>query len=229
MRNCSLVVLALAIVLSSQAVADNPPESYRNEWRWYVDAGASNGTDDYDGYQMYIGVSPLATDGWNGESPVAIEDAPNGYALTWHEKNTGGWLGDTGFYREDFHAPIPPGQTKSWLLYVWATPSVPDDYTTCGFHLANVVPGKPSETYDTQFHVTLLSKPSSITGGPDVGTAWEINMQEWQIALPIYRTDNGLTGYLFEFSATAVPEPSSLVALIGGFGCLSAFRKRRRS
>ena len=225
MKHYCFVALTLAVSLASPVIADSPSARYRDSWWWYVDSAASDGTNVYS-YRMNIGVDPLATDGWDGESPIVIGDDPVGYALTWHEKNVDGWLGDTGFYRDDFRAPIQLGQTKTWLIYVWATPNVPDTCTTCGFHLANVVPGAPSQEYDTQFRLTLLSKPSSVIGGPDVGTVWDIDWPEAQVSLPIYCTDDGRTGYQFEFSATAVPEPGPLLALAAGLAPLILRRRR---
>jgi hypothetical protein len=113
-------------------------------------------------------------------------------------------------------------------MYVCATPEVPLDCDTIGIGFINIVPGSPSDGYGMQFQLKLISKPESVVNSPDVGTIWNIDMPGSTISLPTYRTDNGLTGYHFELSATAVPEPSSLLALFGGLAGVGGFAMRRR-
>lgn len=38
-----------------------------------------------------------------------------------------------------------PGQTKTWQMYVWATPDVPLDCDTIGIGFINIVPGSPPD------------------------------------------------------------------------------------
>jgi hypothetical protein len=90
---------------------------------------------------------------------------------------------------------------------------------------------QPSFTPPPQFHyrIVLRSKPNGITGGPDVGTAWNLSVTPNRgVELPVYRSTDGLTGYKFDFIATYVPEPSSLLAIFTGIGAYAGFVRRRR-
>ena len=97
-----------------------------------------------------------------------------------------------------------------------------------GIGMINLIPGYPSDSYGFKFYLALKSKPGSMIGGPEIGTVWDIDMLGFEIEFPTYRTDNGLTGYQFELSATAVPEPSSLAAVLCGIGGLTSFAFRKR-
>lgn len=226
MKYVLLRIIALIVMVASSALADASSQ-FRNSWQWeFVSA-----TPDYQsGSRAIMGVGQMATDGWDGESLIETATGPTVYVASFHTEDSFTWSGQTGFYEVDFHAPLMPGQTKVWRLYVWATPDVPATSDMIEMVITNPMMAFPSEEYGLQFRLTLKSKPSSVTGGPDIGTVWSLDYG-WGdgFLLPIYRTDNGLNGYLFEFSATAVPEPSSLLALAGGMGCLAALLKRRRS
>jgi len=82
---------------------------------------------------------------------------------------------------------------------------------------------------DRQYLVTLLHVPEDVSGGPPVGTTWTLPEKGiLSIPLPTYRTDNGLKGYRFSFTATEViPEPGT--ALLLTTAGLVAARVRRRS
>jgi hypothetical protein len=44
----------------------------------------------------------------------------------------------------------------------------------------------------------------------------------------VYKTTDGTTGYMFTLTATVIPEPSSLLALLAGLGGFGAMLRRRR-
>jgi hypothetical protein len=60
-----------------------------------------------------------------------------------------------------------------------------------------------------QYLLKLLAVPEGVTGAPPAGTVWELPVQGlFTLALPTYRTTNGLEGYRFAFTisdALAVP------------------------
>jgi len=148
------------------------------------------------------------------------------YVATYHSSTTAGgtWTGPPGFYGIDYRAPIPliPGQSKTWTMYVWAVPLWPWNIRFAWSHYFTF----PDEFY---FTLTLKSKPAGIIGGPIAGTVWDLSAQpNAGIQLPIFRTANGLEGYVFDFTATVIPEPSSLAALLAGLGGLGALGWRRR-
>lgn len=215
-----LIAVALAIILASPILADQSSDF----WQWSMVAAASNGSDGYDYWRGTIFVSTQATDGYDGEPLITSWPRPTTYAAVFHDEGAAGWNGSTGFYLDNYVGPLAPGQTKTWQLYVWSTPDMPADYDTTHFMMNRM--DNIALTGDFQFRLMLKSKPSSITGGPDVGTAWDLDMPGFEIEFPTYRTDNGLTGYEFEFSATAVPEASSFLALSIGLVGLILRRKR---
>ena len=103
------------------------------------------------------------------------------------------------------------------MVNFWATPDSPQDDATFDLRVESrqYIVGK----------MECIQVPSGITGGPEVGTIWTT---ENRVHLPFYSTSNGLTGYQFEFTLTAVPEPSSLLALVGGIAGLGGFALRRK-
>ena len=227
MKYFVLMIIALIVMGTSSVLADAYSE-FRNSWQWefvsatpdHQSAGAS---------QAIMGFSPLATDGWDGESLIGAADGPTVYVASFHTKAANGWSGQTGFYSEDIRMPLVPGQTKSWMLYLWATPDVPSTSSMIEIVMWNPMMAFPSEEYGLQFNLTLKTKPDSVTGGAAVGTVWNLYYgSRLGFLLPTYRTDDGLTGYQFEFSATAVPEPSSLLVLAGGLAGIGAGALRRR-
>jgi len=221
-------VIATAITFASPLSADDYLQ-FRSHWQWqfvsatpdHQNAGAS---------QAFLGVGPLATDGWDGESILGTAYSPTAFVASFHTEDPDTWSGPTGFYAEDIRAPLVPSETKKWIVYVWATLDVPDTSDTIELVMRNPWMAFPPEEYGLQFCLTLKWKPGSITGGPDVGATWDFHDSTFGFLLPTYRTDNGLSGYQFEFSATAAPEPSSLLALGGGLAAVGIpfIRRRRR-
>jgi len=158
------------------------------------------------------------------DSIDALSQPHNGWqAGAYHVKNQDAWDGDTGFYSTDYRAPLAPGETKTWLIYFWALSGTTP--ANLGVNWATV------SSYPLPSNITAklesIQKPEGITGGPAVGTVWTTPPY---VTLPFYATSNGLNGYGFKFTLTAVPEPSSLLALAGGIAGLGglALRRKRR-
>ena len=212
---CLATTIVLMTILASQAFAGS------GYWDWDFGVYGPDGK---------IGVTPVTTDGYDGEQPITYWDVPTTYAAIYHEEGINGWDGPTGFYRTDWAALVIPGQTKTWQIYVWSTPDMPADVATAGLFFENVSIGD-GVIDNCQFQLRLKWKPSSITDGPEVGTVWNLYAgpgSQYGVSFPTYRTDDGLTGYHFEFSATVVPEPSALIAVLCGIGGLGRFAFRRR-
>ena len=77
---------------------------------------AVDGTDPYD-TPAYVSSS-----GWTGGSYLVA--------------GANSWNGPTGFYAYDTRALMLPGETKTWMVYVWAVPVLPRPISLChGSHL----------------------------------------------------------------------------------------------
>jgi len=223
-----MTILVLVIAQASPSLADVSSSQTNNEWQWRMLAGASNGSNGYSYWYTTISASPLATDNYDGEPLITSWDIPTTYAAIFHAEEPNKWDASTGFYREDYVGLLTPGQTKSWQIYVWSTPDMPADYDATYLVMNRM--DNIALTNDFQFQLKLVSKPESVSGGPEVGTTWDFDIPAFEVEFPTYRTDNGLTGYHFELTATAVPEPSAFAVLACGlFGILTQTRKRRSS
>jgi hypothetical protein len=132
-----------------------------------------------------------------------------------------GWDGNTGFYGIDMRAPLAPGQSKTWLLYLWATEGTTASDIGVAAHL------DVDADSSLQSRLELVQKPAGLAGGPAVGTVWTTS-HTGDIYLPRYKTSNGLNGYGFNLTLTMVPEPSSILALAGGIAGLGGLSLRRR-
>jgi hypothetical protein len=149
---------------------------------------------------------------------------------TYHEDGVDGWDGPTGFYCMDFREPPPPvqGFSKTWTIYVWADPTLGPTANKISFSwTVAAIYGVPSEV---DVWLTFTRKPEGVAGGPAVGTAWHLSqVPNGGVELPVFRASDGRTGYVFDFTATVIPEPSSLAALglaLAGVGIGVARRRR---
>ena len=114
---------------------------------------------------------------------------------------------------------MQPGETKTWMVYVWAVPGS----TASDLSLSWELPGDVDPSINAQLE--CIQKPAGITDGPALGTVWT---SPPSFTLPFYTTSDGLTGYGFKFTLTMVPEPSSVLALLCGMGGLVGVILRRR-
>ena len=222
---CLMTALFMLVAQASALLADASLGQADDEWQWRMLASASNGSSGYDYWYATIGARPLATDGYDGEPLITSWDIPTTYAAIFHAEEPGKWGASTGFYRVDNVGLLAPGETKSWQIYVWSTPDVPAGCDTTHFVMNRM--DNPAVPTSFRFRLKLVSKPESISSGPRAGTVWSSDVIPFDVELPTYRTGNGLTGYHFEMTATAVPEPSSLLALFAGFVTVGGLIRRR--
>jgi hypothetical protein len=109
----------------------------------------------------------------------------------------------------DFRGELGASEAKIWSpLHVWATPYFIFD--TMYFSMEGDLLYPPP--IDRRYYLELLAVPEDAKDPPPVGTLWEVPRQGvFTIALPVFRTDNGLLGYQFSFTVSpVVPEPASL-------------------
>jgi len=174
-----------------------------------------------------VGVRGGATDGYDPSgNDWRIVSGPKAYFGTYHASETDGWSGPPGFYSADTRSPLPQsaGAAKTWVLYVWADPALPWTASSMTFSWANYHPLPAGMS----FTLTLLSKPAGITGGPGVGSKYDLASQyAGTVSLPLFRTADGRSGYVFVFTATVIPEPPCLAALFTGLAGFGGVMRRR--
>jgi hypothetical protein len=166
--------------------------------------------------------SPVTTDGYDGSTadmPLSQAPAPDApfYVAVYKTNDLQGWNGENGFYAADTRADLALGQTAIEDIYVWAAPGTPAE------DIALWQGGTSGQPW-IDYTLRLVGLPEGITyNGQTVWTG------VGQAILPFYSTTNGLTGYHFQATYSAVPEPSSLLALAGtiaGFGGILLKRRR---
>lgn len=164
--------------------------------------GATGASDDSSGGDIQLGQ-------YSYDKPL--------YVAFYKSYGVEGWNAANGFYVCDSRAALLAGQVKTEDIYVWAAPG-----TSAESILLNAGGGGYDNSY-VVYALKLVSTPSGITyTGP---TQWTTAAN---ITLPFYSTANGLAGYHFQAQFAPVPEPSSILALVGGLAGLGGFALRRR-
>ncbi len=164
-----------------------------------------------------------ATDGYDADLDVLayIGDGP-GFAGVYHVNDVAGWTGPTGFYYNDYRAPLAPDESKTWApIYVWASES----YTDPLMYFSLEADGPPFPPRERKYSLQLTAVPEGLGGAPPVGTSWALLAEGslFTLELPTWATSDGLTGYQFSFTMTAVlPEPATALT------CAAALLLRRR-
>ena len=216
-----LIVPVLSLSVGAEAFA-------YDFWSWYFDATISDPSADSSPMSEF-GANLYASDNYDlGDYQIETDGITSAiYAATYHNTDDG-WLGTTDFYCKDARLlPTQVGDSKTWNIYVWATPNVSDIYTTIYASCFMIMPEYMPDNYS--FTLKLVAKPDSVLDGQSLGQYWNLSDPRGvSLELPIYRTDNGLTGYKFEFSATVIPEPSSLLALLSGLAGIGSMAWRMK-
>lgn len=187
------------------------------------------------GQQAYIGTRPLALDGYDGN------DAQGGYGSyinigVYHDQTQEDWTGPGGFYGTDIRAPLgtAAGDSKTWRLYYWNNSDAPAEWTetflTWYLNTGGLQDKLVWTLTFTRLPIGMGGWDPPPYGSPVLGETVLLNDRgEGSWMLQTYRTTNGLDGYIFDLTATVIPEPSSLLALVTGLAGLGAFLRRRRS
>lgn len=166
-----LLLLVMTALPAVPTLAD-PYPGVGDYWSWQFTADTRDLEQICGGSRVILGFTPLASDGLDGEPPMQTVDGPNVYMAAYRTD----WPGQPGFYAQDIRAPLLPGQTKKWVLYVWATPDVPGTCDSIELAMGNTMP-LPPDAFGIQFDLALTAKPDSVTGGPDVGPRGILTMQ----------------------------------------------------
>ena len=175
---------------------------------WYTSIGTRGEVGE--GGSFRFGAMPFTKDGYDGQTPRNLSGLQGAF-VHGYRQNGPGWAGPTGFYWEDYEAPIPAGGSKTWWdIYLWAqgyTHSSQTATVTIPYSIAALVP---------RALLVLDYVPDSIGWtGP---IEYEIDMSVGAfLQLPITTVTDPLQGTRMHFTVYApIPEPTSLVALATG-------------
>ncbi len=214
MKTAGMVFL---IVLLSLAVSDSWGDGFGGNVVASARSQASAGW-------FYCGTRAEAADGY-GEEDIPLSLWSLAYVASYHQQGNAGWAGPSGFYSHDFRASLTQAASTSqtWRLFAWCDPLAPLD-----LEAFRVAFGPFAVPADYTLSVTLVAVPADVSGAPDPGTRFRWPWGTFlYVDLPVYRTDNGLDGYVFDLTATVVPEPSSLLALSAGLAGMAGVMRRR--
>lgn len=205
-RLCTALVLTLCILFA----ANGPAAASSADWS-YTFSITTNHTG-------HFGTKPDASDGVDGYDHLA----PTFY---WPE-NTHILAASrltTELYDEDFRAPLAPGQTKTWPVEAWFgnLGLTPPEYAVLSWM---PTPGcEPPADWTITLQLTYNAGGFRYTGP----TFWDLSGgQSGSVNLPwpLQQWDS----YCFNYTVTAIPEPSGLLALLSGMGGALALVRRRR-
>jgi len=209
--------MCLPILLIAMAVAVQPALAQDPGWHTSVGTRGEVGG----GGSFVFGAMPFTIDGYDGQTPVGVAGLQGAFVYAYRQ-NGPGWPGPTGFYSQDYEAPVPAGKNKTWWdVYLWAqgyTHSSQIATVTIPFTRADLVP---------RGLLVLDYVPASIgwTGPME----YEIDMSVGAfLQLPIATVTDPLQGTRMHITVFAVPEPSPLAALgLGIVGLCVGVRRRR--
>jgi hypothetical protein len=157
--------------------------------------------------------------GFDGEELWPPAQHPGVLIGFFKENGVAGWNSTTGFYSTDIRETIAPGGGITVDgLYLWATPDTSVQNLRVSLGSASYLP----EGVKCTLYLTSIPKDVDYSGP----SHWTLGIDE--VSLPYYSTSDGRTGYKFYAVISAVPEPSSILALVGGIAGLGGFALRRR-
>jgi hypothetical protein len=172
-----------------------------------------------------LGVWSDATNGYDVNFEYLLPANINGYAGIYHGFNPPTWTGDSGYYMNDYRAPLSADESLTFSpIHLWATPEFADPQ----MHLSILADFDFLPPADRLYSLQLLFVPSGIVGAPLVGSTWTVPLDEiLTVTVPTYRAKEGKDGYRFALTISeVVPEPASLV-LLATMLALAACRRSR--
>ena len=190
------------------------------------------------GSRAYMGTVPEASDDLD-ELDMPLRPNPYINIAVYNEQGVDGWTGYSGFFSSDIRSPLEmiPGASKSWRMYYWNNANAPPDWTNTDLTWVFGSGGLSLPPDSIEYKLTFLRLPVGMEewdppsyASPALGETVLLNEpSEGNWVLWTYRTENGLDGYVFELTATVIPEPSSLIVVGAGLLPIAlAMRKRRR-
>lgn len=160
--------------------------------------------------------------------------------LTW--KNTGAGVGyvtwgvvDPAIKLSAPDSSMLISDQLGWIIFV-GTPSAPVSPKTSGIKVLSGATYSDSKSIFGAYSQTIDSGLSAYVGGGNVelpfgasvpGFGFQVFGGNGDYTLTTVASGNLTVTYDYTAETTPVPEPSSILALVGGLGSLLAFRKRR--
>ena len=174
-----------------------------------------------------FGVCPWGQDGYDGTRGLYINPSLSTIDLLLYREHGPDWPGPTAFYGgEIWKSPIPDGGSRTWSgFYLWAQNRTPSP--------ANLIVIEPESEFNLpppagyRGHLVLDYVPDSCNWQGD-RDFWLDLTADNEFALPIPVVADPLLGTRFHIDVYAVPEPSSLVALVCGLAGVGGVVIRRR-
>ena len=220
------LIILLILFPASLATADD------RTWQWSFGPY---------GDELRIGTNTYASNDCD-PSDYQLGSSDYIYIGVYHEQGVDGWTGSNGFYSQEMRAALgtTTGSSKTWRIYYWNNVNSPTSWTDTDFtwHFGSDAYEFPSENIEYKLTFVRMPvgmsewNPPSSYASPTLGETIILNEHaEGNWVLRTYRTDNGLNGYIFDLTATVVPEPSSIVALVLGLVpvTMSALKRRNRA
>lgn len=225
------VLVLIAVCLLSSAQASD------SEWSLYLRNSSTNYTSS--GPAVTVGTKSASSDGKDDNDvvwPTHMESTSNTRAeICAYQPD---WVGSQHTYQTDIRASITPGETRQWDLRLWCMPGyIFGNMRLSWFASTNADVPDTIGGIDYIYQIDIYDDPT----GEHTNFHWEstdlqggeftnpIDHVDWSHALIMDATRAQTEGIKIRITATPVPEPSSMLALMAGVCGLSgaALRKKK--